>query len=308
MRTILVTVRDDFLLFIGIFCISRALAITMKIEQAQIELNKPLRISCEQSNGPIIGSRKWFGGKDLNLICFNGVSIDQTKYKEEILSSSKYQLTINDVTEEDIISPYVCNFGFLSAELIPDVIEHNFIKLPSQVQIQTEYSKNDDHYSISVKFQNVHPTPICTVEVEAQSKSLIKVKEEQNGLLYDVHFAAQSEEPYHLCDNPVNIECKFGKTNYPMYIPHDIDCNRISPDTIHMLVAIVIVSSIVVIGIIITVSKICLQRRERSRRMALETQSRLAKEDVITPLTKSLVTTTFHKETKIPALVGKYQV
>lgn len=248
--------------------------VLMRIEQDQIELGKPLKISCEIINGTINGNRRWVRGETSTLLCFNGVPTDITKYNvnEEQLSDVKYQLTISNVTEDDINCPYACRFGFQSAETYVNADEHNFRNLPNENMIDTKYVINKKTYSLSVKFHDVYPVPSCAVILKSQSRNLAEVNKTQNGLLYDVQFSGQSEEPYHLCDHPVNILCYFGRTKYPIEIKHNVSCDRPTEGNI-LLPVVLSLSALVVIIVIIVLCHRRRRRRQLRNRRYVETEA-----------------------------------
>lgn len=237
--------------------------VLIEIKQDRIALGKPLKISCEMKDETVTGNRIWKGGKSSGLLSFEGVSTNPEKYHEDQLSDAKYQLTINNVTEDDINCLYGCRFGFKSAEVYVNADKYNFINLPTENMIDTGYVKNDQIFILSVKFYNVYPVPSCSVKLESKSKNLAKVNKTQSGLLHDVQFLDQSEEPYHLCDHPVHIECYFGKTEYlNHYIKHDVSCSRPNEDNILLSVGVGVPVALIVIAVIVP-AVLCHKRRHR---------------------------------------------
>lgn len=73
-------------------------------------------------------SRTWRGGEDNQLLCYDGVTINPQKYKEEMKSTTAYELMIKKVSEHDLQCPYSCRFGFDIDEKFLDINEKNFIR------------------------------------------------------------------------------------------------------------------------------------------------------------------------------------
>lgn len=94
-----------------------------------IELGSDLQLKCTILNYIAPDkSREWRGGKDNKLLCYDGVTINPQKYKEEMKSTTTYELTVKKVSEDDLQGPYSCRFGFDIDEKFLEINEKNFIR------------------------------------------------------------------------------------------------------------------------------------------------------------------------------------
>lgn len=94
-----------------------------------IELGKELKLKCTTLKViPSHKSRQWIGGKDNKLLCYDGVTVDPQKYKEEMISTTTYELTVKNISENDLQCQYACRFGFDIDQKFLDINEKNFIR------------------------------------------------------------------------------------------------------------------------------------------------------------------------------------
>ena len=100
----------------------------LELGQPLIEIGKPLTLKCRMGHKININlTRQWTGGQQNRLLCFNGVTIDPVKYKEEFHLPDTFTLRINETTETDLDCAYSCRLGFESDEKILTVTEQNFL-------------------------------------------------------------------------------------------------------------------------------------------------------------------------------------
>lgn len=109
-------------------CIHVHISVNLKFPK-KIQLGKELKLDCESSNAiPSHRSRQWRGGSDNQLLCYDGTTVDSTKYIEKRISSRRYELIVEETSENDLQCPYACRVGFDIDQKFLEVNEHNFLR------------------------------------------------------------------------------------------------------------------------------------------------------------------------------------
>lgn len=95
----------------------------------EIRLGQQLKFDCETTS--IIQatkSRQWRGGADNKLLCYDGTTIDPTKYTEKQLNQTNYELIVEEASENDLQCPYACRVGFDIDQKFLEVNKYNFVR------------------------------------------------------------------------------------------------------------------------------------------------------------------------------------
>jgi hypothetical protein len=72
--------------------------------------------------------RQWYGGQKDQLLLYNKVSRDVTKYEDRTnLSSTEFSLVIKNYNESDLNFNYTCTCGFKSYTKRLSINDNNFI-------------------------------------------------------------------------------------------------------------------------------------------------------------------------------------
>ncbi|OPL21637.1 hypothetical protein AM593_09789, partial [Mytilus galloprovincialis] len=149
------------------------LELMLELPDEMIELGKELKLKCKSlQDVPPHKSRQWRGGEDNKLLCYDGVTIDSQKYKEEIKSSTAYELTVENLSENDLQCPYACRIGFDIDQKFLNVNEENFIHMPYKNATNLIYEQQHGTYRLSFELEKVYPKPVCMVIINGALRNL----------------------------------------------------------------------------------------------------------------------------------------
>lgn len=87
--------------------------VTLNFQPEILRISENIYIICTVEGIANINSkltRQWSKGPD--LICYNGQSIDSSKYKEILTHGNQFKLQIKNVSESDLDCQYQCRYGF----------------------------------------------------------------------------------------------------------------------------------------------------------------------------------------------------
>lgn len=72
-------------------------------------------------------TRRWLGGKNLNLLIMDGISSKPDKYSEEFTKESRLsKLIIHRLDSKDVNIPYQCTYGFSKDVKLLNMTDDNF--------------------------------------------------------------------------------------------------------------------------------------------------------------------------------------
>lgn len=205
--------------------------VMLELPDGMIEMGKELKLKCKSLKDiPPHKSRQWRGGEDNKLLCYDGVTIDSQKYKEEIKSSTAYELTVKKVSESDLQCPYACRIGFDIDQKFLNVNEENFIHMPNRNATNFIYERQNGTFRLSFELQKVYPKPVCMVISNGASKNLTVTDEVKSRVLLNVTYGLESDEPLHKCWEPITIECLIGKRTHTITTEHTSVCQTSQPN------------------------------------------------------------------------------
>lgn len=245
-----------------------------KMKENMIVLGEPVNLECTTSSNKIRNvSRRWTGGAQNRLLCFNGVATNPGKYKEIEESSTKYTLRIKETTEDDLDCPYSCRFGFQSDEKILYVTENNFKYIPNANETKVEYNINEDNYSLHLEIKKVFPEPVCGIQLQNTLYNLAKIKETKGRIFYHVLYQLESINPLHACGSDLEINCTFGSESRILPFQHNVSCaDTLSLDEtrssklnigITVVLAIILAAIFTVIAVIYSIYSVCNKKRAK---------------------------------------------
>ncbi|VDI32944.1 Hypothetical predicted protein [Mytilus galloprovincialis] len=154
-------------------------------------------------------NRKW--NVDYTLAVMNGLSLNETKFSEELNEVDRLSiLTIKSFNEGDINKLYECVYGFW--EYISDLKLNNTIfEYHPKIQLPVEPTINGNNVSVNVVFSKVYPLPVCTAMMGTKNmSSYLNVTNKRIQLLYQSNITlayAQSEEE---CKGFLKVICRVG--------------------------------------------------------------------------------------------------
>lgn len=119
------------------------------------------RLTCHSHACPQDSSKKWFGGKNYDLLCLDGNSANPAKY-EMVSNESDYQfdLTIKNFSLTDTNCSYTCACEFQKYTNMLLFDDFNFTYPLTVLQYS---NKTEDNLFKTVISMNVYPLPICVI-------------------------------------------------------------------------------------------------------------------------------------------------
>ncbi|XP_063418422.1 uncharacterized protein LOC134701220 [Mytilus trossulus] len=212
--------------FVFMFLIQIAKSkVLLELPDHMIELGKELKLKCKSLKDiHSHQSRQWRGGEDNKLLCYDGVTIDSLKYKEEIKSSTTYELTVEKVSESDLQCPYACRIGFDIDQKFLNVNKDNFIHMPDINATNLIYEQQNGTYRLSFELHKVYPKPVCMVISNGAIQNLTVTDEVKSRVLLNVTYGIESDEPLHQCFEPITIECLIGRRTHTITTTNTFGC------------------------------------------------------------------------------------
>ena len=102
--------------------------------------------------------RQWYGGHRNQLLLYNKVSRDVTKYEDRTnLSSTEFSLVIKNYTLSDLNINYACSCGVTSYTRRLGLDDNNFIVPP--LRVETYIQQSNEKLSIYIHIERVYPGP-----------------------------------------------------------------------------------------------------------------------------------------------------
>lgn len=98
------------------------------IKEKYIIYGKHVTLTCNGNSCASESIKKWIGGPNYNLLCFNGFSTEPKKY--EMVSNDtweEFELMIKNFNFSDVNCSYMCSCGFLQYTNVLKLDASNFI-------------------------------------------------------------------------------------------------------------------------------------------------------------------------------------
>ncbi|VDI69930.1 Hypothetical predicted protein [Mytilus galloprovincialis] len=204
-------------------CIHVHISVNLKFPK-KIQLGKELKLDCESSNAiPSHRSRQWRGGSDNQLLCYDGTTVDSTKYIEKRISSRRYELIVEETSENDLQCPYACRVGFDIDQKFLEVNEHNFLHMPEENFTEIDKMQNGN-YRLVLTQNRVYPKPVCNLNFKGARSSMNVTKESKSHVLHNVTYGFEFTELLFPCGNKIEIECQAGNEKYLIFTENSIAC------------------------------------------------------------------------------------
>ncbi|CAC5411492.1 unnamed protein product [Mytilus coruscus] len=138
----------------------------------EIRLGHRLKFECETSSViPATKSRQWRGGANNKLLCYDGTTVDPTKYKEKIINQTNYELIVEEASENDLQCLYACRVGFDIDQKFLEVNEYNFVQLPDENFTKVDYQMQNGQSRLILVLFKVFPKPVCKLKNKTHSFS-----------------------------------------------------------------------------------------------------------------------------------------
>lgn len=218
--------------------------VRLQLPVGMLELGKELKLICKTSIEISANrSRQWRGGVRNKLLCYDGITIDSDKYKEEIKSRNDYELTVKKVSESDLQCPYACRIGFDIDQKVLNVTEQNFFHMPERNVTNPSYKQINGNYTLRFEIQKVYPKPSCKVISNDVHRNLTVTNESKAHVLLNVSYRLESEDPLHNCWEPITINCLIGAKRHSITVEHSFICENLQIAservTVYMIIGVI---------------------------------------------------------------------
>ncbi|CAC5412731.1 unnamed protein product [Mytilus coruscus] len=185
--------------------------ISLVIQPGILLIHQNINITCTVHGIDIINSnltRQWSKGPD--LICYNGISVDSSKYIEFLTSGNQFKLQIKNVSESDLDSQYQCRYGFETQQKM--LLSKNYFEYPpaNEVRAIVNTNESDRFFTIKLHFKKIFPLPRCTALVEGTNSSFNLTSSKSFGNYYELDLIHQSADKPN-CNVEVIVKCKLIK-------------------------------------------------------------------------------------------------
>ncbi|XP_052079774.1 uncharacterized protein LOC127717935 [Mytilus californianus] len=188
-----------------------------------IELGKPLVFNCEISNIiPTRRSRQWRGGIGNKLLCYDGISVDPTKYKERKINQTNYELIVKETSESDLQCQYACLVGFESDQKFLEVNETNFLQLPDEHFTKMYYQMQNGKYSLKLILRKVFPKPVCELKMKEANINIPVADLQRFHVLLDVTYVLDLSDKMTACGK---VECQLRRKSFLVRLENSATCN-----------------------------------------------------------------------------------
>lgn len=235
-----------------------------------IRLGQQLKFDCETlSVISATKSRQWRGGANNKLLCYDGTTVDPTKYKENMINQTNYELIVEEASENDLECPYACRVGFDIDQKFLEVNENNFVQLPDKKITKVDYQMQNGQYRLTLVLFKVFPKPVC--KLKNQGRILPEINATKSVVLYNVTYSLESSESIIPCGETLEIECKVGNERYLVPARNSITCSsKTSKDSATSLETIVgvCVSCISFVGLAVLWT-LCKRKKKREYKRAV---------------------------------------
>ncbi|CAC5392152.1 unnamed protein product [Mytilus coruscus] len=136
-------------------------AVQWKITTKPMVIGKEAVLACSGYNCSSNKTRKWLGGKNYDLLCFEYQSINILKY-EMRSHGTDFELIIKSLSFSDLNCEYTCACGFYQYTKMLQLDEEEVIYPPVVHDHSRTHSQEDLKFQINVSME-VYPLPTCII-------------------------------------------------------------------------------------------------------------------------------------------------
>lgn len=225
--------------------------VRLQLPSGMIEIGKDLKLTCKSSIEMSANrSRQWRGGVRNKLLCYDGITIDPHKYREDMKNRSDYELTVKRISESDLQCPYACQIGFDQDQKILNVTEQNFLHMPEQNVSNLNYQQINGNYTIRFEIQKVYPKPSCKAISNGVYRNITVTNETKSHVLLNVSYKLETEDPLHRCLKPITIDCLIGEKTHTITVEHSFICENLQTDsymgTVYVVMAVIFIAILLI--------------------------------------------------------------
>ncbi|VDI57008.1 Hypothetical predicted protein [Mytilus galloprovincialis] len=194
------------------------------IESKYIINGKDTLLNCNGTSCLSRGGKKWIGGRNYELLSFNNVSTNSTKYEITVDTTLNYGLKIKNMSFDDFNSIYTCVCGLQQYSRMLDTSYVVYIYPPyiATKTINKEFLKVE---------MDVYPLQKCHLRFTTPSRSniivlnTVRLKEIKKGRseIYKVAIShSLLQEQIIDCKGYVDVFCEVGPLNYTIINRHHL--------------------------------------------------------------------------------------
>ncbi|VDH95555.1 Hypothetical predicted protein, partial [Mytilus galloprovincialis] len=210
-------------------------------------------------------NRKWNVGTDSKVAVMNGLSLNKTKFSEELNKIDHESiLTIKSFDEGDLNKPFQCVYGFFKYKSTLQLDNTRFEYHPD-VNLPIEPEIDGNNFTVKVVFEKVFPFPSCRAVVGLKNiSSSLNISNKRKTLFYQSIITlnyAKSEEG---CKGSLQVICKVGQkvlkvVDYKKACSNtqDHQPSSLSTGSIAVIVVFSTIGIICLIALVVCVRKLC---------------------------------------------------
>lgn len=209
------------------------LSIVVKGNERWIPKERPavfgtdIHLVCNIPNNNQNNIRQWIVGNNYRVIIVNGLSLNKTKYREELNEIEHVStLTIMSLEENDVNTVYVCVHGFWEYRATLKLEEGIFEFHPSNL-LPVKPFMDGQNISLTVTFTKVYPIPVCSAVIGVKDiSSYLDVTNKPNIMLYKSVITLRYNSHEEECNNLLRVNCRVGQTDLRVVDSH-IMCSNV---------------------------------------------------------------------------------
>lgn len=204
-----------FIVLLSVF-INITNALVWKIKTNPVVFGGDVELHC--SGDSVICRRfcikRWNGGSLGALIAFDNNTLDSSKYKA-VIEQDSYNLIIKNFSRNDVNVTYGCAIGFKSYKRHLGM-DANFEYHPTNNAIKAKYDIDENSTLIlGVEFQEVHPTPNCSVLFNGRNlTSKLKVNVQESHVFKKVLVRLRHKLDHTCIAGELHMDCYIGKKHF----------------------------------------------------------------------------------------------
>lgn len=198
-----------------------ATSLQWNIESEYIVFGKDVLLNCDGNVCSSKSIKKWIGGPQYDLLCYDDTSTNPSKYEMIIKDNiPNFVLKIRNLTIDDVNCKYTCTCGLHQYTKLLDLNDIQYVYPPhidTYFNNQTEYN-----YTVDIVIE-VHPLPTCFLVYEmtvipvnvTSFPSMRSMFNESSSRMHKlrIHHTLQKTE-FKFCGGILHVLCEVGSVNY----------------------------------------------------------------------------------------------
>lgn len=261
--------------WISIFAVNLQIACQWKLQPETIVFGNDIVLTCNAITCSRRSIKTWIGGPQYKVLCYEGYSVDSSKYEIMISDiSSKFELKIKTLDNDDVDCKYTCSCGIQqdTEMLVLDAYQYIY---PPRIDRNSSYL-TENEYNVDIVIE-VYPLPTCYIEYEEaviqvnstsfpSTPSMFNESSSRIDRLYKlrIQHTLQKKRTKN-CKLYLHLFCEVGSVNYTVLLENDTKCKDSNDSKETMvnidLVIMVVITVTTALVIVIVVLVMCLTMR-----------------------------------------------